>query len=463
METLWDRERWAMADDANSYNFTSVIDQAKISGQQWVVLLVSLFTAMFDGYDTQGIAYVAPVMAKDLGFSPALLGPIFSSGLLGLTLGALFFGMLADKIGRKQAIIWPIAIFGVFSLATPLGHTVTSLVVLRFIAGFGLGGTLPNVTAYVLEYAPRRRRALLVNSTAAFFAFGSIISGILANILIPTWGWQSTFYIGGIVPLLAIVVVALYLPESVRYLLLSGQSMERALDIMRRIVPERNFAAGTRFTLEPQIPGITVKALFTDGRAYPTTMLWIAFVANLFILTYLVFWLPTLLRQVGQPLSVAIAVTIWYAIGGCVGGLTMGWLADKLGSLPKVLATAYGLAAVTICIAAFSLTNTPILVVAMFLTGCCINGGQGSLNTISAMFYPTAIRATGIGWALGVGRIGAVIGPAVGGTLVAASFAPVNVILANVLPAVIGVVAIALFSLSHATRSEAAGVPNPAS
>jgi MFS transporter, AAHS family, 4-hydroxybenzoate transporter len=461
-ETLWAGNAAIMA-EATSYNFTTVIDEAKISRQQWLVLLVSLFTAMFDGYDTQGIAYVAPVMAKDLGFSPALLGPIFSSGLLGLTLGAFFFGVLADKIGRKQAIIWPMAIFGVFSLATPLGHNVTSLVVLRFIAGFGLGGTLPNVTAYVLEYSPRRRRALLVNSTAASFAFGSIISGVLANILIPTLGWQSTFYIGGVVPLLAIIVVALYLPESVRYLLVSGQSMDRVGAIMRRLVPERNFVPGTRFTLEPQIPGITVKALFTDGRAYPTTLLWIAFVANLFILTYLVFWLPTLLRQVGQPLNVAITVTIWYAIGGCVGGLTMGWLADKLGSLPKVLATAYGLAAVTICVAAFSLTNTPVLLVAMFLTGCCVNGGQGSLNTISAMFYPTAIRATGIGWALGVGRIGAVIGPAVGGMLVGAAFAPSNVVITNVLPAVIGVIAIVLFNLRHATQSEAVIAPRAAS
>jgi MFS transporter, AAHS family, 4-hydroxybenzoate transporter len=449
--------------EATSHNFTAVIDQAKISRQQWIVLLISLFTAMFDGYDTQGIAYVAPVMAKDIGFSPALLGPIFSSGLAGLTLGALFFGMLADKIGRKQAIIWPMAIFGLFSLATPLGHDVQSLVILRFIAGFGLGGTLPNVTACVLDDAPRRRRALLVNSTAAFFAFGSIISGVLANILIPTLGWQSTFYIGGAIPLLGIVVVALYLPESVRYMLVAGKSMERVADIMRRIVPEGNFAAGTRFTLEPQIPGITVKALFTDGRAYPTTMLWIAFVANLFILTYLVFWLPSLLRQIGQPLNVAIMVTIWYAIGGCIGGLTMGWLADKLGSLPKVLATAYGCAAITICIAAFSLANTPVLVVAMFLTGCCINGGQGSLNTISAMFYPTAIRATGIGWALGVGRIGAVIGPAVGGILVGAGFAPANVFLANVVPAVIGVIAIALFNLRHAAASEAAVAPGIAS
>ncbi|HEY3918965.1 MAG TPA: MFS transporter [Stellaceae bacterium] len=445
--------------DVASYNVTTVIDESPISGQQWTVLLISLFTAMFDGYDTQGIAYVAPVMAHDLGFSPALLGPIFSSGLAGLTLGALFFGMLADKIGRKQAIIWPMAIFGVFSLATPLGHDVQSLVILRFIAGFGLGGTLPNVTAYVLEYAPRRRRALLVNSTAAFFAFGSIISGSLANILIPTLGWQSTFYVGGIVPLLSIVVVAIYLPESVRYLLLAHQSMEHAAAIMRRIVPARNFPAGTQFTLEPQIPGITVKALFADGRAYPTTMLWIAFIANLFILTYLVFWLPSLLRQVGQPLSVAILVTICYAIGGLVGGLGMGWLADKLGSLPKVLATAYGCAAITICVAAFSLSNTPVLIIAMFLTGCCINGGQGSLNTISAIFYPTAIRATGIGWALGVGRIGAVIGPAIGGILVGAAWAPSNVVVANIVPAVIGVIAIVLFHLRHAALGEAVAAP----
>lgn len=440
--------------EATSYNVTATIDHARISGKQWVVLLVSLFTALFDGYDTQGIAYVAPVMARDLHFSPALLGPIFSSGLAGLTLGAFVFGMLADKIGRKQAIIWPMAIFGIFSLATPWGWDVQSLVILRFIAGFGLGGTLPNVTAYVLEYSPRRRRALLVNSTAAFFAIGSIISGSLANILIPTLGWQWTFYIGGVVPLLSIVAVAIYLPESVRYLLLNQKSMDRVVEIMRRVVPERNFPAGTQFTLEPQIEGITVKALFTDGRAYPTTMLWVAFVANLFILTFLVFWLPTLLREVGQPISVAISVTIIYAIGGVVGGLTMGWLGDKLGSLPKVLATAYGCAAITITVAAISLTNTPVLAIAMFLTGCCINGGQGSLNTISAMFYPTAIRATGIGWALGVGRIGAVIGPAVGGILVGAAFAPTNVVLTNVLPAIIGVIAIVLFHLRQAAQGD---------
>src|ERR1700722_18165448 len=135
--------------DAQSLNVTDVIDQSRVSGAQWTVLGISLITAVFDGYDTQGIGYVAPAMARDLGLAPAALGPVFSASFVGLMIGAIVFGMLADKIGRKQAIIWPIVIFGVFSLLTPLGHTVQSLVILRALAGVGLGGTLPNVTAYV--------------------------------------------------------------------------------------------------------------------------------------------------------------------------------------------------------------------------------------------------------------------------------------------------------------------------
>ncbi len=438
--------------DAQAYNVTSVIDESRVSRAQWTVMGISLLTALFDGYDTQGIGYVAPVMAHDLGFSPAALGPVFSASFLGLTIGAVVFGMLADKIGRKQAIIWPMAIFGVFSLLTPLGHTVQSLVILRALAGFGLGGTLPNVTAYVLEYAPRRMRALLVNSTGAFFAVGSISGGLLANQLIPTLGWQSTFYVGGIVPLLFVAVVALWMPELVRYLLLSGKAMARAAAIMSRIVPDRGFTQATRFTLEPQLHGITVKHLFTEGRGVPTTVLWVAFVMNLFVLTYLISWMPTLLKQAGQPLSVAILATIWYSVGGIVGGLGMGFIADKIGSLPKVLVVGYLGAAVFIAVAAFSTQNTAILIPAMFFTGVSIQGGQPCLNTISATYYPTAIRATGVGWALGVGRVGAFIGPLIGGFLVGQQFSVPAVILANVLPAMLGAVAIVMFQMSHQAK-----------
>ncbi|MGH7035463.1 MAG: MFS transporter, partial [Stellaceae bacterium] len=191
---------------------------------------------------------------------------------------------------------------------------------------------------------------------------------------------------------------------------------------------------------------------FTDGRAYPTAMLWIAFVMNLFILVYMIFWMPTLLREVGQPLNVAITVTIMYGIGGIVGGLVTGFIADRLGSLPKVLAVAYVGATIFIIVGAFSVHDTAILYPAMFLTGFSINGGQPCLNTIAATFYPTAIRATGIGWALAVGRVGAVIAPLVGGSLVAAHFSVPVVILANVIPAIIAAAAIVLFHRRHAAQ-----------
>jgi MFS transporter, AAHS family, 4-hydroxybenzoate transporter len=443
--------------EPESFNVTTVINESRVSAYQWGVLGISLVTAMFDGYDTQGIAYVAPVMAKDLGIPPSQLGPVFSAGLFGLMVGAVFFGMLADKIGRKQAIVWPVVIFAVFSLLTPSGHTLKSIVVLRALAGFGLGGTLPSVTAYVLEYAPLRRRALLVNSSGAFFALGSIVGGVLANALIPTWGWQSTFYVGGVVPLLFLVVIVVWLPESVRFLLLSGKAMERAAAIMRKMVPDRGFTLATRFTLEPQLAGITVKHLFTEGRAVGTILIWIAFIMNLFVLVYLVFWMPTLLRQAGQPLSVAILATIWYGIGGICGGLVIGWVADRIGSLYSVLALGYIGGAVFITVAAFSVHDTSILIPAMFLTGFSINGGQPSLNTISAIYYPTAIRATGIGWALGVGRIGAIVGPLVGGALVAAGWSVATVILANTVPAIIA--AIAIVALRRKRAAEMAADP----
>jgi AAHS family 4-hydroxybenzoate transporter-like MFS transporter len=219
---------------------------------------------------------------------------------------------------------------------------------------------------------------------------------------------------------------------------------------MQKIVPDRGFTLSTRFTLERQLEGVPVKHLFTDGRAYGTVLIWIAFIMNLFVLVYLVFFMPTLLRISGQPIDVAIKVTIFYGIGGIFGGLIMGWAGDRIRSLYTVLALGYVGGAVFITIAAFSIHDTAILIPAMFFCGFSINGGQPSLNTISGIFYPTAIRATGIGWALGVGRIGAVVGPLVGGYLIRSHFPAPAVILANTIPAAIAAIAIVLLRRQRA-------------
>jgi AAHS family 4-hydroxybenzoate transporter-like MFS transporter len=449
-----------MMSDTQHVNVTAVINESRISGYQWLIIALSLLTAMFDGYDTQGIAYVAPVIAQDLGMNVAQLGPIFGAGLVGLMIGAIFFGMLADKIGRKQAIMWSVLVFGIFSILTPFGESFRGLLILRFLAGIGLGGALPNTIAYILEYAPVRMRGLLVNSPNAFFALGSIVGGLLATKLIPAFGWQSTFYVGGVVPLLFLLVIALWLPESARFLLVKGRSPERIARIMQKIAPARQFTPTTRFILEPEVSGITVKHLFTEGRAYATVQLWLAFFMNLFVLLYLINWMPTLLRQAGQPLQTAILLTVWYNIGGFLGGLAMGWIADRSGAPHTVLAVAYVGAAVFITTAAFSIDNLAILLPAMFFTGVSINGGQASLNTIAATYYPTAIRATGIGWALGIGRIGSILGPIMGGIFVGAGWSVSSVILVNIVPAVIAAASI-LFLRRHRTAEVAALAGTP--
>lgn len=442
--------------DSDTVNVATIINEAPISAYQWLIVALALVTALFDGYDTQGIAYVAPVIVQDLHMSFAQLGPVFGAGLVGLMLGAVFFGMLADKLGRKQAILWSVLIFSIFSLLTPQATGFRSLVALRFCAGVGLGGALPNTIAYILEYTPLRRRGLLVNSPNAFFALGSIVGGMLATKLIPSFGWQSTFYVGGGVPLLFLIVIALWLPESARFLLARHRATNRVAQIMRRIAPARGFTESTRFVLEPEATGITVKHLFTEGRALATTLLWIAFFMNLFVLLYLINWMPSLLRQAGQPLETAILITVWYNIGGFLGGLGMGWIADRSGAPHTVLAIAYVGAAFFITAAAFSIDNFAILLAAMFLTGISINGGQASLNTIAASYYPTAIRATGIGWALGVGRIGSILGPLLGGVFVGAGWPVSSVILVNTVPAAIAAGSILI--LRHRRSAEAAAV-----
>jgi AAHS family 4-hydroxybenzoate transporter-like MFS transporter len=436
---------------AAEINVTTVIDRSRYGGFQWLLLSLCLVVAMFDGYDSQGIAYVAPLIAKDLGVGPAQLGPIFASGLIGLMVGAIIWGMAADKVGRKAAVIWSVVIFGIFSIATPWAHTLTSMLTLRFLAGIGMGGALPNVIALISEYTPARTRGLVVNSPNSFFALGSVVGGLLAAKLIPIFGWQSTFYVGGAVPLVFAIVLALWLPESARFLLVARESQARVAALIRRIDKHGSYPDTTRFTLETAVKGITVKHLFTEGRTPATLLIWLAVFMNLFVLLYLINWLPTLLRTVGQPIETAIMTTVWYSIGGFFGGLCMGRLADHFGGY-RVLAITYLGAGVFIAAAAYTIGNNALFIPAMFMTGVAIQGGQASLNTLTAAYYPTAIRATGLGWALGVGRIGSFIGPILGGMFLAAGWSVNAVILVNVVPAVI--CALAILALRYC-RSEA--------
>src|SRR6201747_1620912 len=256
----------------------SFIDQRPVGGFQIKLLLTCAAVLFLDGFDTQGIGYVAPALAREWGLSKGALGPVFSAGLFGLMIGALVFGPLADRIGRKKIIIYSTLAFGIGTLATAFIADVNTLLAIRFLTGLGLGGAMPNAIAMTSEFSPHRRRATMVMVMFCGFSIGAALGGLLAAALIPQFGWRSVFVVGGAAPLLLAPILALRLPESVRFLALTGRANERVAELLARINPGGAFARGTQFAVhEPRLAGLPVLHLFRDGRTLATLLLWVVF------------------------------------------------------------------------------------------------------------------------------------------------------------------------------------------
>src|SRR5712675_677133 len=243
------------------------IDQQPVGGFQVRLLLTCAAVLFLDGFDTQAIGYVAPALAKEWGMTKGALGPVFSAGLFGLMIGALLFGPLADRVGRKKIIILSTLAFGVGALVTAFVQDVNTLLAIRFLTGLGLGGAMPNAIAMTSEFNPRRRRATMVMIMFCGFSVGAALGGLLAAAMIPQFGWRSVFVVGGLAPLALVPVLALRLPESVRFLALTGRAHERVGELLRHIATNAAFAPGTQYTVhEPGLTGIPVLHLFKEKR-----------------------------------------------------------------------------------------------------------------------------------------------------------------------------------------------------
>ncbi|MEN5362728.1 MFS transporter [Brevundimonas intermedia] len=423
---------------------SAVVDRAKFGSLQFGVTALCFVIAMLDGFDTQSIAFVAPRIAEDWGLTPAAFGPIFSAGLVGLTIGAFVLSPAADKFGRKTIILISTAIFGIFALLTAFAADMHQLLIYRLLTGIGLGAAMPNIIALTSEYAPQRLRATLVTVMFCGFPLGSTIGGLGSTWLIATWDWHSVFVVGGVLPLLLLPVLYFFLPESVRFLVARDAPEAKIAPIVRRIdaaASTQSFIQGLKDENSSAAKGFSVFQLFREGRAPITGLLWVAFFMNLLVMYFLVNWLPTLLKGAGLPLSLAILSTATLNLGGVVGAIALGRLIDKR-SPYIVLGAAYAASAAFIAVIAFGGINLPVLLVGAALSGFGVVGAQIGCNALAASVYPTAIRATGVGWALGVGRIGAIVGPLVGGMLLAAAWSPQNIILMAVIPALIASVAV---------------------
>ncbi len=444
--------------ESQKVNIATLVDNSRLGLFQWTTFILCGLCLIMDGFDVQAMGYVAPAVIKEFKIPGAQMGLVFSAALTGVLLGSFLFSMLSDRIGRRPVLIAAALYFAVLTLWTATARSANELLVIRFVAGFGLGGIMPNAMALAGEYSPARIRVTVMMLVSNFFTVGAAIGGFIAAGLIPRFGWRSVFIFGGIVPLVISVLMIFLLPESLQFMVLRGKSKDKVLKWLKRInapVPAGNVEFVTQ---EENRKGVPVVNLFREGRGLGTVMLWIINFMNLLNLYFLGSWLPTVVKDAGYPTAIAVLVGTAVQVGGSLGTIPNGWLIDRYG-FRKVLTIVFGVATISIAMIGQPSLPLSMLFFASFVAGWCVPGGQPGVNSLAAMYYPTYLRSTGIGASLGFGRIGAIVGPVAAGALLGKGWAHRELFLAAAIPALIS--AVATYSLRW-VMPEPAKTPVPA-
>jgi AAHS family 4-hydroxybenzoate transporter-like MFS transporter len=419
-------------------NVEDLVDEQKI-GKFNLGLLFWLFLVMLlDGFDITAAAFAAPELVKAWGIPRSALGPLLSASLFGILVGSLAFGYIGDRYGRKTGTIISCFVFGLFSLMAVWATSLNELTILRALAGIGIGGIFPNAVALSAEYAPKRLRATMIILMFTGNTFGAALPGVISVWLVPQYGWQVLFLIGGIIPIVLAVCLCFALPESIKFLALNERHKERTIQMLRRLKPDFVFNENDRFVTHEAVGSkFRISQLFEGKFALATPLLWLVFALNLMVFYFINSWMPTLVAAADVPASRgAIALTM-FQLGGTCGGLALSRMVDRYGLKPI-----YGMFLIAVPVVAsigYLATSSPVLLMfAAFLAGFCVLGVQFGLNATPGMIYPTSCRANGAGFAFGVGRLGAVLGPLLGGLLISLQLPIQKLYIAAAAPMVIG-------------------------
>jgi benzoate transport len=424
----------------------ALLEHGKITSTQVMVFVVCIAMNMLDGMDVLVIAYAAPALAADWSTSPEALGTIFSAGLLGMTAGAMFLAPFADRIGRRNMILICVIVMGAGIFLTAYSRSEGELIFLRFASGLGIGSMLATAATMGAEYAPDRNRNFIVSIILSGYPIGATLSGLAAASVIPEYGWRAMFIVAGSATLVTLPIVWLLLPESLDFLIKTRPA--NALQKANRILKRMGYDAVTELPPAPaEIKKASVAELFKHGLKLPTIWLWIAFFMSFVTLYFLTSWIPKLASSTGLSMKLAIYAGTVFNLGAFFGIISQGYLSLKFG-LRRIIS--FYLIGTAGLMWVFGFISESLIILVLFgLIGWGVQGGFVGLYSVAARLYPTEVRNTGIGWGIGAGRTGAIVGPKIGGTLIGMGLTLTTNFLIFSVPMLIAAVATRLIKSEH--------------
>ena len=425
----------------NVVDVRQVIDEAPFGAYQILVVALGVVVIMLDGYDILVLSFTAPALAQSIGRDVATFGPLFGAGFLALLLGSLIISPFGDLWGRKGLVLVSMAVFTLFTFMPIVDPEYSHILAYRFLGGLGLAGVIPATAAIVTEYAPKRYRGMVVNIMYSGFGLGAVLGGLAASRLIPAYGWEAGFWLGTILPLVTIPIVWAWLPESVEFLVATGKKIDKVAATLRRVDKRLALTGSETFTMPPS-PEKTgsVKDLFTGGRAAGTVLFWIVLFCALLESSLIASWINAILNRAGMPADKALLAPVSQQLGGVIGTVLIALVIDRMGV--RLISVTFLAAAVFIGLIGYVTGNVGLALAIVFLSGFFLIGSQFSMQSVATVFYPVKIRSTGIGWALGIGRAGTVVGPLWAGAMLTNKWGVEDIFLVVAIPAVVAMVGV---------------------
>jgi MFS transporter, AAHS family, 4-hydroxybenzoate transporter len=441
---------------ATAVGVQDLIDNSAFGSFQRLVVAICFATAVVDGIDNQMIGFSSTAIAATLHIPLSAFGAIFSAGTIGGLIGAALLGTLADRIGRKKALLICTILFATLTMATPLARSTSELFALRLVAGLGLGGAMPGFITLVSEYSPTPRRAFAIGLLWCGYPVGGLAGGLIGSQLIPLYGWQAMFFLGGGLAFIAAALQLRMLPESLHYLVRQNGTQERIKRIAERLAPAVDFTnvEFQQARAQPKQNRTGVLDIFSEGRGPSTILLWICMFCTFLITNFFVLWAPALLKSTGFAISTVALMIAFHNFAAIPGQVGSGYLLDRISPF-RLLPVGLGISALFTVGLSLWLHETPFVATAIVAIGLLQGGGvAGTLYVVTAS-YPPAIRSTGVGWATGIGRSGQIVGALLVGNLVGKGVSPNSIFLGMSAPFLIAIGCLLVLGIIYSSRASA--------